>query len=541
MARHIRDTLHTRTRTASSLANAATVVQVPVLTLLWHPDVSRVGERAWLPDLEDGRAMLVSRLEPEFSSPDGRGQPRPLAELTVSRKPLRLSPEPEGIQLSLGTCSQPVEVDGTPLEDRRLMSAAELTRGVVLRLGGRVVLSLQRRSPESLRPPAFGLVGESWQMLRVRRQIQAVADLDVHVLIRGESGTGKELVAQAIREHSQRRTAPFYTINMAAVPASLAASELFGAAKGAFSGADRSRPGYFGQAQGGTLFLDEVGETPQEVQGLLLRALESGEIQPVGAGRVRQVDVRVLAATDADLDEQVSAGHFAQALLQRLRGFEIRIPPLRERLEDFGRLFLHFLRAELHTLGRDEVLDYAGALAHPFVSAHIVARMALHDWPGNVRELRNEVRQLVVASREAERLDAGGWLESPAESTPGLSESPPSAPPNRPARLPRKPARGAYRDPSDLQDEEMLEALAENDWNVKAAAETLGISRGSLYVRISDHPKVRKAIDLDAAEIEAALIRCDYRLVATARFLRVSKQGLKRQMSRLELSARPQE
>jgi len=460
---------------------------------------------------------------PVFNSPNGHGTPRPLAEPTLSRQPLRLAPEPDGLLLSLDDYSRPIEVGGTPVEGSRRISAGELEHGVVLELSQHVVLFLQRRAPEAQQPPSFGLVGESEGMLELRRKIQAVADLDSPVLIRGESGTGKELVARAIQSESPRRDEPFQVLNMAAVPPTLAAAELFGAAKGAFSGAERSRPGYFEQADSGTLFLDEIGETPREVQGLLLRALESGEVQPVGAQSIRGVDVRILAATDADLEAAARAGTFSQALLQRLRGFEIRLPTLGERMEDFGRLFLHFLRAELRSLGRADVLDYVGPFARPFVSARLVARMALAEWPGNVRELRNEVRQLAIASRDANRLATGAWLEKPP--------SPGPAPAQGPRRRPPKPT---YRDPSDLHDEEILEALAECDWNIKAAAETLGISRGSLYARIRDHPEVRKASDLGAEEIEAALERSDHRLETAARFLRVSKQGLKRQMKRLD-------
>ncbi len=533
---NMRQTLQTRTRTDSGTSEAASVVRVPVLTLLWHPDVTRVGERAWLPEIEGGETIYLSRLEPVFRPPGGGGA-RPLAEATLSREPLRLSLETEGLLLSLEGSSQSVEVNGVPLAGSRSISFEELARGLVLALGKRVVLCLQRRSPEAQRPLGYGLVGESEEMLRLRRQIQAVASLDVPVLLRGESGTGKELVAQALRDHSQRREGPFQTVNMAAVPPSLAASELFGAAKGAFSGADRQRRGYFERAEGGTLFLDEIGETPREVQALLLRALESGEMQPVGAGGVRIVDVRVLAATDSDLEEQVAKGLFSQALLQRLRGIEIRIPPLRERLEDFGRLFLHFLRMELGHGDRQGALDYLGPFARPFVPARLVARMARHGWPGNVRELHNEIRQLVVASGRNDRMTTGGWLEASATKAPPPVPHPlgNGAAPEEISRKPRRRrASQRYQDSFGLTEDEMVRALSERDWNVKAAAEALGVSRASLYSRMRESPRIRQGKDLEAAEIEAALEKHAHQLDATARFLQVSKQGLKRQMTRLK-------
>src|SRR5262249_13655296 len=154
-----------------------------------------------------------------------------------------------------------------------------------------------------------------------------------------------------------RRDGPYLALNLGAVPPALAAAELFGAARGAFTGADRRRAGHFERAHRGTLFLDEGGEAPPEVQVLLLPALESGEIQPVGSEAPQRVDVRVVAATDADLEAAVAQGRFRAPLLHRLRGCEIRLPPLRERRDDVGRLLVSFLRRELAELGREELLD----------------------------------------------------------------------------------------------------------------------------------------------------------------------------------------
>jgi two-component system nitrogen regulation response regulator GlnG len=164
------------------------------------------------------------------------------------------------------------------------------------------------------------------------------------VLLRGESGTGKELVAHAIHEASPRRTGPYVAVNMAAIPPSLAAAELFGATRGAFTGADHDRPGYFSRAHRGTLFLDEIGETAPEVQALLLRVLEAGEVQAVGGLEPRRVDVRVLAATDADLQGMTAMDRFRAPLLHRLMAGYLQVPALRARREDFGRLLYAFLR-----------------------------------------------------------------------------------------------------------------------------------------------------------------------------------------------------
>src|SRR6185436_13729067 len=185
--------------------------------------------------------------------------------------------------------------------------------------------------------------------------------------LRGETGTGKELLARAIHQASSRRAAPYFALNMAAIPASLAAAELFGAAKGAFTGADRRRVGYFGRAQGGTLFLDEIGELPADLQPLLLRVLENGEIQPVGGEETLRVDVRILAATDANLESAIEEGRFRAPLFHRLSGYELRLPSLRERRDDIGRLFIHFLRQELAALGEADRLADPGPEGRPWL------------------------------------------------------------------------------------------------------------------------------------------------------------------------------
>lgn len=521
--------LGTRTRTYTDTHDDIQNVHAYALTILWHADISRIGDRAWLTRLDEGQSVGLSRLEPLFSPPEDDRLARPLTEPKISRRPLALSPHSEGITISVDASLPPIEINGVVVERERLLSTQELLNGVVLLLAGRVVLFLQRR-PIHSQPPSFGLVGESAAILQLRQELRVLSGTDLSILIRGESGTGKELVAQALRNHSRRRNAPFLTLNMAAIPVPLAASELFGAKKGAFSGADRELPGAFKQADGGTLFLDEVGETPREIQGLLLRALESGEIQPVGAARSERVDVRLLAATDRDLEAAVQEGTFTNPLLQRLRGIEIQVPPLRDRIEDLGRLFRHFLHQEMKNHGNEERLRYVGVFARPFVPARLIARLALHEWPGNVRELRNEVRQLVAASLDTETLATGQWLPSlPTKKEPA---GPSISLAIEPAGV--TPTASSYRDPSSLRDEEMLDALAKHDWNVRATAEALGVSRASLYDKMRENPLIRQASELEENEIETAMKLHDGDMAAVARSLKVSKQGLKRRIKSLK-------
>ncbi len=532
----LRRLLQADTRAESAGGPLVASALVPGLTVLHHPDAERAGERVALLSLASGREELLSRGEPAFSRPGGAAQLRPLADPYLSRRPLRLLPGAErgGVRLSCGESGTAIVVDGEPATGDLEIPPARLERGVVLLLAGRVVLLLSRVDPVGVAGvPDFGLVGESAPMIALRREIQRVAGLDVPVLLRGETGTGKELIARALHDAGPRGGRPYLAVNMAAVPATLAAAELFGAARGAYTGADRKRDGYFQRADGGTLFLDEVGETPPEVQALLLRALESHEIQPVGSDDVRRVDVRLIAATDADLERSVAAGRFRAPLLHRLAGYEIRVPPLRERRDDFGRLFLHFVRQELADVGD------AGRLAVPFgapawIPAPLMARLAAFDWPGNVRQLRNAVRQIVIAGRDAG--EPGMWLQ--AERL--LQET------GRPAPLRdtdstnvpivEAPPRKAYRSPEDVTDDELLAALRANRWRIQRAAAQLGISRGSLYDRIERSQRIRKAADLSREEIESCQASCGGDLDAMVETLEVSKRGLQRRMTQLGLS-----
>jgi two-component system nitrogen regulation response regulator GlnG len=380
-----------------------------------------------------------------------------------------------------------------------------------------------------------GLVGESSAIAQVRAEIHRVADLAVPVLIRGATGTGKELVAQGIHAASRRHRGPFVSVNLGAIPPSLAASELFGAARGAYTGAVQAQDGYFRKAQGGTLFLDEIGETPQEVQASLLRVLEAGEIQPVGAQSALRVDVRVLAATDADLEQRVQAGTFREPLLHRLAGYSIRLPPLRERRDDIGRLLVHFLRQELAATGELEILDRDSPHLL-WIKPALVARLARYDWPGNVRQLRNAVRQLVIGSRGLPQIQSSPGLESllapaaaPAVSAPAVAA---------PAVFPAQPGGSVAarrRKPADVSRDELLAVLRAHRWRLKSAAEELGISRPSLYVLIEHCPAIRKAGDLKVEEIVLCHRECGGDLDRMVERLMVSRDALHRRIRELGL------
>jgi two-component system, NtrC family, response regulator AtoC len=225
-------------------------------------------------------------------------------------------------------------------------------------------------------------------MTRILSAVMRVAPRDVTVLVRGETGTGKELVASLLHAESRRKERPLVRFNCAALPAELAESELFGHARGAFTGATHARQGFFARADGGTLVLDEVGELPLALQAKLLRALQEGEIQPVGAGRVDKVDVRIVASTNRDLVAEVKRGAFREDLYYRLAVVEIVVPPLRERREDIPPL--------VHELARRYADRFA--IESLELTPRLVDKLAAQDWPGNVRQLENTIARLAALS-----------------------------------------------------------------------------------------------------------------------------------------------
>jgi two-component system response regulator AtoC len=241
------------------------------------------------------------------------------------------------------------------------------------------------------------IVAESPAMRRVLDVVARVAPKDVTVLFTGESGAGKDVMATALHAHSRRADKAFIRFNAAAIPSELAEAELFGHTKGAFTGAQQARAGYFQQADKGTLFIDEIGELPQAIQAKILRALQSGEVQQVG-GRAEIVDVRLVAATNRDLAADVKAGKFREDLFYRLNVVPIRIPPLRERLEDIEPFVRTFVRQYADRYGMGQV-DVEPAL---------VETMKAHPWPGNVRELENTVARLLALAPD-ERLTLALW------------------------------------------------------------------------------------------------------------------------------------
>jgi DNA-binding NtrC family response regulator len=307
------------------------------------------------------------------------------------------------------------------------------------------------------------LLGQSPALCAVKQVIERVSPTMATVLISGESGTGKELVARSLHLHSERSEQPFVKVNCAAIPEGLIESELFGHEKGAFTGASTRKPGRFELADGGSLFLDEIGDMPLSAQPKLLRAIQEGRFYRVGGTHTISVDVRIIAATNRDLHEEVRTGRFREDLFYRLNVVPIALAPLRPRREDIPALVEFFLRRFEQQPGRDVCAISAGALA----------TLASHDWPGNIRELENAIERATL-------LCDGPTLE--IEDLPAEITSLCAAPADSPAPL-KERVRSATQ---KIEREAIAEALAATGGNVTQAAEQLGLSRRGLQLKMKE-------------------------------------------------------
>jgi two-component system response regulator AtoC len=319
-------------------------------------------------------------------------------------------------------------------------------------------LSELRQSLSQARP-AGSLIGRSPKFVAALDLAARVAPSALPVLILGENGTGKELLARFVHEQSPRSGKPFASVNCGAIPEQLVESTLFGHRRGAFTGAVRDQPGLFASADGGSLLLDEIGDLPAAAQVKLLRALESGEIQPVGAERSLRVDVRILSATHQDLATMKSSGLFREDLYWRIRGAEITLPPLRERMADISLLAAHFL---------NQAAALSGPGRAPELSAAAIDALEHHSWPGNLRELRHEMQRAVVLLGQRTQIERADL---------SLPDPAPSRAAAAPATLQAKVEL--------LERAEIERALAEHHSNRTHAAEALGLSRQGLLKKMA--------------------------------------------------------
>ncbi|MDG2045956.1 MAG: sigma 54-interacting transcriptional regulator [Halioglobus sp.] len=491
-----------------------------VLTIIFHADTARIGHKAMVPLRSGDAPWVLGRYSPQFTGTCEQ-MPAGLDDVYVSRSALQFHYQGKRLMICRFDTASRCRVGSAELHSSVELSRETLFEGIPLMLGHSIVLLLRLTKRGAARHQisahCASLRGQSDCMETLRQQVARTARSDLDVLIRGETGTGKELIATAIHQSSERASGPMVRVNMAAIPSALAVSALFGSARGAFTGADRTTSGYFEQAEGGSLFLDEIGDVALDVQPLLLRVLEQREIQTVG-GPIRRVNVRVIAATDAAL-----AGKDCQlkgALRHRLGACEITLPALHEHPEDMGELLLHFLQCSAAEAKRTELLPHAQSPARDIAAwAILFFRLVRYSWPGNVRELINFAQQIVLAS----------------ENIPVLNENLQLTLSSKTANAQSAEGSLSRRKIHDIDDETFDQAMVSNGSEASRVALQLGVSRGAVYRRIKRSSRYRLATEISPGELQRELTRHggDSRIVAKQ--LQVSVNSLRCHLRNLRL------
>lgn len=550
-----------------------------VAVIAFHPDTHRIGEHCRI--LADADTFTLGRDAPDFAQAGGAA-PAPLNDPYVSRAACSFTREDGVWRLCRESGRSRLRVDGREHTRPLLLGEGELRQGLILTLGMRVVIYLRLQDlrpqglPNSPRPRVENppvdvsslaadhrealqlsamLPGVSEAMLQLREAVRAAAASGEDVLLIGPTGTGKERVARAIHALATDAGAPWVAVNMAALPGEIAAASLFGVRRGAYTGADSHRDGFFQQAQGGTLFLDEVGDTPPSVQPQLLRALQERELQVLG-GPAQRVELRVVSAMETDPD--VFAGALRASLRFRLGAQEIRLPPLAERREDIGLHAAQHLQACAAGEGREWRPDPENN-AELMRWARCFELLLRYHWPGNVRELLHRVAQIYAASPErlqvpAQVLESLSAVVTPDETlsgaqsaAPAASRSAPNASPGSAAKragpsgageIPEGPApdglgvseqhggRGTPIRLADLSEEAFLAVWEGSNREVASVARQLGVSRPAIYRRLKSMSTCRLAADVPLGELLATLDECRGDLAAAAERLCVSRPGL---------------
>ncbi|MGK5027536.1 sigma 54-interacting transcriptional regulator [Janthinobacterium sp. RB2R34] len=468
------------------------------LTLLWHPDPRRIGAQVTTSLAQ--APIALSRYSPAFQHP-GQEEGAALGYGGISRAPLHIEAgDDDGVLLQVPHSRMTVELNGAAIEGEVNLTFSQVAAGAVLGLGGAVLICLHWMHGLPKDNRIAGLAGVGTAAICMRDLILQVAATDTTVLLLGETGCGKDVAARAIHALSRRAQHPMVAVNLATLNEGLASAELFGSAKGAYTGAHSSRPGLFAQANESSLFLDEIGNAPASVQPMLLRVLETGDYRPLGSVQDAHANARLIAATDQNLYQ----ASFNQALLRRLESFVIAVEPLRHRREDIGVLILQLLGEAATMLTFD-----------------LVTCIACHDWPGNVRQLKHVLQRCVLALQAGEPADFARMITP----HPGHSAAV-SGKAATPMALPRK--RLAHIDNAAV-----LAAMQAHAWQISAAAVALGVSRPSMYKLLEGHPDIRRAGQISVDEIRQALAASGQQLEHCAALLKTPCEALRRHLQTL--------
>jgi two-component system nitrogen regulation response regulator GlnG len=515
------------------------------LTIAWHPDINRIGEQ--FIGSTEAETLELSRFTPAFCAVNG--DPLPIGYGGISRDPLRIvRDEHDGITIYPPNSRMVVEINGTEIRETSYFSAEQIDLGIIVGLGRAVFVCIHWMRCLPKHNPVNGFLGVGSSAIFTRDLIRLAATNDNTVLLLGETGTGKEVAAQAIHNLSKHSAAKMVSVNMAALNESLAAADLFGANKGAYTGAQSSREGYFSEAQNSTLFLDEIGNTPPTVQPMLLRVLENGEYRPLGAARDARSSARLITATDQDLYHT----NFNHALVRRLESFIIRIPPLRMRREDIGLLICHLAQCK----------DFA-PVNLALIPPGLINDMLNFEWPGNIRQLSNVLKRTLLSLQMGEYPLLANMVEAPkitftasAElrkivtnagkaiapvssatsftsngSAASLSEANNSL--NDSATAPIENAAIERKKLRDLSEQDVVDAMHRHDWTIQYAADDLGISRPSMYKLIDANSQIRRVEQIPAEEIREQLNATNNHIEQCAARLKTPSEALRRHLKGL--------
>lgn len=495
-----------------------------VVFIMSHPLLERIGEYYFHPLETQSTHIEIHRTLPMFSPAS-----MPLADPYINRTGLSINTrDQQHFTISKQNPKLTLFVDGLPITEEVTVSRDDLLEGVVLELNHRVCLLLKISQPvQTVDYERFLMQGFSPGLNQLCRHIAFLSPTSEPVLIRGATGTGKELVAKAIVKNSPRHNKPFISVNLAAISPSLAAAELFGSSKGAFTGAQKQRDGFMQAADGGTLFLDEIGEANSELQAMLLRVLETGELFPVGSTTAIEVDVRIIAATDAKLDQLIEQGDFKAPLLYRLANFELNLEDLSARKQDISLLFVHFAKQICQELN---ITPPQNLLSPSWLPSHVMQQLLDYHWPGNIRELRNVVRQIIISAHSSP------VLSLPAEFAAKKQKNQPQAKPTEAATaepLKSEQNKPAKRKPASIDKDELINALTRYDYEVSKTAESLNISRASVYLLMKQF-KVPNVTDFSDQQI-LQLLDEQKDIITVARQLQVSQSALRRRVNQFKL------
>ncbi len=585
----------TRTRDASLVSSQVGTQgechrpEVPRLRLLYHVDLGRIGAVSH-PDaaFEAGEWLTIGRGEPLFATPSPQDVFRSIADPLISRMQLRIRWLREAACFEVEPFSSakrkvyiPRLYAGAAQADADLVDRVRLPAGACIAIEDRLLLSLEVMGrARSIDEDRLGLIGQSEEMWRLRQDILDVSKFRKPVLILGETGAGKELIASAIHRAGQSSGGPYIPVNCAALPEQLVESMLFGHARGAFTGADKSSEGLFRAAHGGTLFLDELCEMPIGIQPKLLRTIQDGQVTAVGQHKSVPVDVRLLAATNRDPKTEIGAGRLRGDLYHRLAAHVITVPPLRARRLDIPALFLHFLDRQRRDHPELERLWREGPRFRATIPLTFFLDLMRCAWDGNVRELENVAEQTARCNLregpfQAPELPqapmAASWSGLGAPSSPlAISQTPSPASSQRAPAAPAELGEAsqllgiARKTLAKLVDDETLSALfrqadkagdgaverskrlrarvaesllavlLSNDFNQARVAKALGVSAWTL-IRLMQDLGFPRPSELSVSEIRSALDETAGDVAKAANRLKVSQHGLKKRLAELDL------